>query len=408
MNWSGLIPLQKAYTEAAGVRKRLDSLEQNLGIQPAQSALQQSEQKVAELEVALKQLREDLRDKETLVEDIGAKIIDREERLVKTNIVKEIQGLQGTLKSLRKQEDEFEEQVMGREEQVKQADQTLAEEKQKREELNLKVEILQSDYEKQKAELEAHYNGLLERENAIRAGLEPEVMQEFDRQAERRGGVAVAFVLNGTCSECHMSMAAEPMAKVRKGALVHCQNCRRILLFDESERGVDAAREKALREKVKVKGKRPSNRENELALLQLMSRAPEPVGDAYWSLHHWIETLDQFGIEWFFQTPEGKPPITRFRSSLMQKVRRGRVFAVIAFEPPDILAVFIPHHLPPFELKHANLLQKHHLSFRKDAWNGEEGYGAVKLKVGSPEFTQMLTDLHTILRVAADEALKPT
>lgn len=408
MDLSGLIPLQKAYTEAAGVRKRLSALHEQLGITVTQSGFDASIAKLTELEGQLKELKAALKDRQTLVDDIGAKIKDREDRLVRTNVVKEIQGLQGTLKSLRKQQDDVEEEALTLEEQATQKEQAVTEEQLKAEELKSKLEGLQAESATQSAALEAKCQELEARVNGLRAGLDREIVEEFDRQVARRNGVAVSFVQSGTCSECGMLMAAAPMQRVRKGLLVHCQNCRRILLLDEAERSADRAREQALRERGKARGRRPSNRENEISLLQLMSRVSESLRDAYWELHHWMERLDQFGIEWYFQTPEGLPPITRFRSSLMQRVRRGRVFAVVAVVLPDSISVFIPHHLPALEERHPGLVAKYHLAFHKDAWNGEEGHGAVVLKVGSPDYPAALADIRTILKIAAYEALKPT
>ena len=47
---------------------------------------------------------------------------------------------------------------------------------------------------------------------------------------QRRGGVAVVTVNNGTCGGCHMHVPPQDLIEIRRSASVRvCANCQRIL-----------------------------------------------------------------------------------------------------------------------------------------------------------------------------------
>ena len=58
-------------------------------------------------------------------------------------------------------------------------------------------------------------------------------LASYDRKRPKMGGVAVARVVSGACSGCHLSLSAadlDQMAKLPDGQLASCEQCDRILI----------------------------------------------------------------------------------------------------------------------------------------------------------------------------------
>ena len=68
-----------------------------------------------------------------------------------------------------------------------------------------------------------------ERDAAVH-GLNPSVLKRYDMVLQRRGGVAVVAVNNGTCGGCHMHVPPQDLLEIRRDHRVRvCANCQRIL-----------------------------------------------------------------------------------------------------------------------------------------------------------------------------------
>ena len=69
------------------------------------------------------------------------------------------------------------------------------------------------------------------------ATLPDRLAEAYNRLAQRsRDGIAVAEVVNGACSACHMSLRPQAMVEVRKGQeIMLCESCSRILYIQSRE-----------------------------------------------------------------------------------------------------------------------------------------------------------------------------
>lgn len=65
----------------------------------------------------------------------------------------------------------------------------------------------------------------------------------YDRLAQRsRDGIAVAEVINGSCSACFMSLRPQMLVEVKKGeAIITCESCTRILYIPSKPEQSEAA-----------------------------------------------------------------------------------------------------------------------------------------------------------------------
>lgn len=79
--------------------------------------------------------------------------------------------------------------------------------------------------------------GELEKRNEVFVTLPDRLAAVYDRLAQRgRDGIAVAEVVNGSCSACFMSLRPQMLLEVKRGdQIITCESCTRILYMPSKE-----------------------------------------------------------------------------------------------------------------------------------------------------------------------------
>jgi predicted nucleic acid-binding Zn-ribbon protein len=79
--------------------------------------------------------------------------------------------------------------------------------------------------------------GELEKRNEVFVTLPDKLAAVYDRLAQRgRDGIAVAEVVNGSCSACFMSLRPQMLLEVKRGdQIITCESCTRILYMPSKE-----------------------------------------------------------------------------------------------------------------------------------------------------------------------------
>ena len=81
--------------------------------------------------------------------------------------------------------------------------------------------------------IDAELKASLERRSKLVAGVPGPLVTEYERLRARLGGVAVARLVGGACSGCHLAISATELDRFRRrksGAVIHCEQCGRILV----------------------------------------------------------------------------------------------------------------------------------------------------------------------------------
>jgi uncharacterized protein len=82
------------------------------------------------------------------------------------------------------------------------------------------------------AELRASLERIRAERTTVVGSLSPQVMDIFERVAQRRHGVAVAEARDGICTICHVRLRPQVFNTVRRNdQIVQCDSCNRILFF---------------------------------------------------------------------------------------------------------------------------------------------------------------------------------
>jgi uncharacterized protein len=107
----------------------------------------------------------------------------------------------------------------------------------KRAEAELASELKAADADRKAIAAEsAELKSSLERIGAERAdvvrSLSPQVLDTFERVAQRRNGIAVAEARDGICTICHVRLRPQVFNTVRRNEqIIQCDSCNRVLYF---------------------------------------------------------------------------------------------------------------------------------------------------------------------------------
>lgn len=69
----------------------------------------------------------------------------------------------------------------------------------------------------------------------IESGLPERLKREFHKIAKQRGGIGVSRVDSDSCSSCRTRVRPQVMQQLKRGELVHCEGCHRILYWEKPE-----------------------------------------------------------------------------------------------------------------------------------------------------------------------------
>ena len=101
---------------------------------------------------------------------------------------------------------------------------------------NQEYHAVQKEIEFAQTEMKSAEDKVLERIGGERAtvirSLSPQVLDTFERVAQRRNGIAVAEARGGICTICHVRLRPQVFNTVRRNEqIIQCDSCNRILYF---------------------------------------------------------------------------------------------------------------------------------------------------------------------------------
>jgi len=139
--------------------------------------------------------------------------------------------------SLQKQIAAFEAQVIEKMTAVEEVEKELENRAEEINTLDAKRAAALADFEKQLEADRAELDGELKRRNDVFVTLPTQLAAVYNRLVKRgRDGIAVAEVVNGSCSACFMSLRPQMQVEVKRGdQIITCDSCSRILYTAAAE-----------------------------------------------------------------------------------------------------------------------------------------------------------------------------
>lgn len=88
----------------------------------------------------------------------------------------------------------------------------------------------------ERAKLEAEHTERRSSREEILKGIPSDLFEDYNRIAKTRGGIAMAEAIDERCQVCMVRLRPQVYQELRVGEKIfHCENCRRILYFQQKE-----------------------------------------------------------------------------------------------------------------------------------------------------------------------------
>ena len=209
---------------------------------PALAELSAREDEVAAVQRALDDLARrgaEVRRREGGLEDelasVEAKIADLERRLYSGSVtnVRELQGMQADVDSLRRRRSTVEDQVLEVMAEREPIDEEVAVLERERDRLDQECVRLRMEVAEAQAAIDSEL-AAEERARATVAGeLPADLTARYEQIRARKDGIGAARLVEGRCSGCHLALPAVELDRLRRqprDSLVLCDQCGRILV----------------------------------------------------------------------------------------------------------------------------------------------------------------------------------
>ena len=144
---------------------------------------------------------------------------------------KEYETAMREMDALQKQIATFETQVVEKMTTVEEVEKELEDRAEEINTIDAKRSAALKEFDKELAKNKTEFEADTRGREAVFTTLPPQLASVYNRLAQRsRDGIAVAEVVNGSCSACFMSLRPQMQVEVKKGnQIITCESCTRIL-----------------------------------------------------------------------------------------------------------------------------------------------------------------------------------
>jgi predicted nucleic acid-binding Zn-ribbon protein len=231
-----LLAVQEVDTNADVLRHRRDHL-------PERAELATRQDELAALEAAsapLRERRHEIARAQQQLEDQIALLAEKTDTVNATmyggsmSNAKELQSLQSELDSLARRRASLEDQILQQMVEAEPVDAELATVATKREVLDARAVDVTAVLVEAETSIDAELEALEAQRATLVDGLDPALVERYEKLRARLKGVGVARFVGGTCHGCHLALPAAEAEQVRREArdegVATCPECDRLLV----------------------------------------------------------------------------------------------------------------------------------------------------------------------------------
>lgn len=230
-----LIELQKTDTNIRRLKKSIETAEQRRA--NIEQEFEQHASSIREIQNQAENAKREHADLEKQAAEAKAHL-ERANRNLKTSTnQKQYETSMRELDVLQKQISGFEAQMLEKMTAIEDVDKVLSERSEEIAGLEGKRGEAVSEFEGQLEKDKAEYEVESKKREEVFVTLPPNLASVYNRLAMRsRDGIAVAEVVNGSCSACHMSLRPQMQLEIKRGdKIITCESCTRILYIAPPE-----------------------------------------------------------------------------------------------------------------------------------------------------------------------------
>lgn len=236
-----LIELQKTDTNIRRLKKQLDTAEQRRA--DIEQEFEKHASSIREIQGRRDKLQAERADLEKQIADNKTYLERADRNLKHAQNQKEYETAMREMDALQKQITAFETQVVEKMTAAEEVEKELSDRAEEINSIDSNRAAAISEFEKQLAADKTEYARETGGREAVFSTLPTQLASVYNRLAQRsRDGIAVAEVVNGSCSACFMSLRPQMQVEVRKGEqIITCESCTRILYIPRKEEQSEAA-----------------------------------------------------------------------------------------------------------------------------------------------------------------------
>jgi predicted nucleic acid-binding Zn-ribbon protein len=224
-----LIDLQETDTNLRRLKKQLDTAETRRA--EIEQEFEQHASSIREIQARRDSLQAHRADLERQIAENKTYLERAERNLKHAQNQKEYETAMRETDALQKQITAFETQIVETMDEVEGVEKELADRSEEISSLDSKRAAGLAEFDKGLAAERAEFTAKTKHREAAFATLPDRLASVYNRLAQRsRDGIAVAEVVNGSCSACYMSLRPQIQLEVKKGdQIITCESCTRIM-----------------------------------------------------------------------------------------------------------------------------------------------------------------------------------
>ena len=224
-----LIDLQKTDTNIRRLKKLIETAEQRRS--DIEHEFERHASSIREIQGRRDTLNTDRASLEKQIAENKTYLERADRNLKHAQNQKEYETAMREMDALQKQIATFETQVVEKMTTVEEVEKELEDRAEEINTIDAKRSAALKEFDKELAKNKTEFEADTRGREAVFTTLPPQLASVYNRLAQRsRDGIAVAEVVNGSCSACFMSLRPQMQVEVKKGnQIITCESCTRIL-----------------------------------------------------------------------------------------------------------------------------------------------------------------------------------
>lgn len=179
-------------------------------------------------------LKKERRSLEQQVQDIESKAVKSQEKLNNIKSNKEYTAALKEIKDLEREKGKSEDKILQIMESVEVLNSECDEIKDDQDKLEERFEKDKKEIEEELLELDKEVEDLIKQRTGYNDAVDPKMLKTYNRLREKRTGVAVSAVIDGTCQGCHLGIPPQKFNELKRcDKMMSCPHCNRLIYWGE-------------------------------------------------------------------------------------------------------------------------------------------------------------------------------
>ena len=228
---SALLRLAEIDLEIAQIKHEITSAIESKELESLRSDLAAVAGELISARTSVENLEESQRRADDDLHLVESRIARDQERLLQTSSPKDAQGIQSEIESLSRRKSELEDTELGVLAELEDAQKTLNEISERRDQINNSMNSLQAEIQTKVDDLKSRGRKLTADKEIVVGKISAGVLAAYELLAKRQ--IAVGQVVNRSCSACRMGLTAsaiDALSDLAEDELGYCPECQAMIV----------------------------------------------------------------------------------------------------------------------------------------------------------------------------------